>query len=539
MTSQLVSMEDVFSDFSAFVGKANGMFGFNSSESENDYSQYINDPVGFMFDVLKEEYLTDDTQELMQSVADNKVTLGKSGNGTGKSYSSARIAIWFFKTRPRGQVYLASAPPITNLTNILFGEIFTVVARHPHLFEGYRTKTMEIKRSAGSFLAGLSIPSSGTKEQRIAKFSGKHAPDGVLFVNDEASAIPDEVFQGEDTCASDDKSRMLAIFNPHNRSGWTYRAERDGQANVVHLSALNHVQVVTGRDDITSGAVTRNTTVLRINQWTRPLVDGEEKGSGTFELPDYLIGVTCVNQKGEALPPLVAGHYKIVEPSFSTIVLGEYPSAGTNSLVNQDWVDLARTRYDQWVSSHGETAPEYVSANVGADIAEYGVDSNCLCFRYGGFVPPLITWGGVNVKQTEGRIASEVSGKEISRINVDATGLGAGVAPHLKGESLPAVPVKVAESPVGDCDLGKFALLNDELAWRVREWFAGDTAMLPPDEQLMEEILAYTYHVGDDGKVRVSPKSVIKDLLKRSPDKFDSLKLTFYETGAFSGLDLS
>lgn len=507
--------------------------------STGTYSQYRDDPVGFCIDVLGEKYLTDDTKDLMMSVVENRVTLGKSGNATGKSFSAARIAIWFFLTRMRCQVFLAAAPPITNLTNILFGEIFSIVAKHPHLFEMMSHKSMHIQRSPDSFITGLSIPSSGTKEQRIAKFSGKHAADGVLFINDEASAVPDECFHGEETCASDDKSRILAIFNPHNRAGWTYRTERDQQANIVSLSAFNHIQVITGRDDITPGAVTRNTTLLRINQWCRPLIEGETAGSGTFELPEYLVGVECVDQQGRILPGLPEGYYKIMEPQFSTVVLGEYPAAGTNSLVNQEWIDEARTRYDQYVTQNGEVPPEYVSANVGADVAEMGNDSSCMCFRYGGFVAPMISWDQCELPVTERRMQDHCEGKPIARICVDGTGLGAGVAPHLQEENLPAVKVMVASAATDRCDLAEFALLNDQLAWRVRVWLSGDTAMLPPDEMLLEELAAYTYQIDDDGKLRVSKKSVIKDLLRRSPDRFDALKLSFYSDGKFTGSDLT
>ena len=517
-----------------FATLVNTQFG----SAKDDYSEYYDDPVGFCLDVLGDKFLTDDTKELMQSVADNQVTLGKSGNSTGKSFSGARIALWFWLARG-GQVFLAAAPPLSNLQTILFGEIFSIVQRKPELFEMCSQRSMHLQLSPNHFLTGLSIPSSGTKEQRIAKFSGKHHKNGVLFINDEASAIPDEVFAGEETCASDDESRILAIFNPHNRAGWTYRTERDKQANVVSLSALNHIQVVTGRDDITPGAVTRNKTLLRINQWCRPLVSGEIAGPGTFELPDYLVGITCIDQQQNILPGLQPGFYKIVEPQFSTVVLGEYPAAGTNSLINQEWIDAARTRYDQWVLVHGENHPEFVRGTIGVDIAEMGNDSSCMCFKYGGFVAPFISWEKCEIPVTESRIKEHCEGKDISRINVDGTGLGSGVAPHLQLDNYPAVKVMVAGAVTKDCELGHFFQLNDQLAWEVRDFLAGDTAMLPPDEYLLEELAAYTYRIDDKGKIRVSPKDVIKDLLRRSPDKFDSLKLNFYNDGKFADRDLS
>jgi len=57
--------------------------------------------------------------------------------------------------------------------------------------------------------------------------------------------------------------------------------------------------------------------------------------------------------------------------------------------------------------------------------------------------------------------------------------------------------------------------------------------MLPPDELLIEELHTPTYEV-ENGKVRVMKKSIIRDLLKRSPDRADALCLTFAPGGFFS-----
>ena len=62
--------------------------------------------------------------------------------------------------------------------------------------------------------------------------------------------------------------------------------------------------------------------------------------------------------------------------------------------------------------------------------------------------------------------------------------------------------------------------------------------MLPPDEMLVEELATPTYEV-TNGKVRVMKKDVMRDLLKRSPDRADGLCLTFARGGFFAGCDLT
>jgi hypothetical protein len=60
-------------------------------------------------------------------------------------------------------------------------------------------------------------------------------------------------------------ARLLVMFNPRAELGEAYRMARDGRANVVRLSAMNHPNVLAG-EDIIKGAVTRETTVRRINE---------------------------------------------------------------------------------------------------------------------------------------------------------------------------------------------------------------------------------------------------------------------------------
>ena len=54
--------------------------------------------------------------------------------------------------------------------------------------------------------------------------------------------------------------------------------------------------------------------------------------------------------------------------------------------------------------------------------------------------------------------------------------------------------------------------------------------MLRPDEDLVEELATPTYEV-INGKIRVMKKETMRELLRRSPDRADSLCLTFYEPG--------
>ena len=501
--------------------------GLNLSLGESDvnFTQYQQDPVGFSEQVL-EETLTDDVKVLMESVRDYPITVARSANATGKTHGAARVAIWFFQVYRDSQVYTAAAPPQANLEKLLWGELGGLIEKHPDLFKSNTIKNLHIERSAQSFITGVSIPSSGTAVQRQAKFSGKHAPH-LLFIVDEGDAVPDEVFTAIESCLSGGHGRLLVMFNPRAEQGEVYRMERDGRANVVSLSAFNHPNVISGEDTI-PGAVDRSTTVRRIHQWCRPLTDREQPDSNCFELPDFLVGAMALDQSGKQLPPLQPGHYKITEQAFSYMVLGRYPTQSSIQLISREWINRARARWDTYVADHGEIPPECTKSIMGLDIGEYGADSNVACFRYGGYVAPLISWGGVDTAVTGDRAAEEYKSRSVLRCCVDATGIGAGVAPHMRRNGCNAVAVKVASSPTEKTELGEFTLLRDQLWWSCREWLRTDSgAMLPPDEDLIEELLIATYEI-PSGKIKIMKKAVMRDLLKRSPDRADALCLTFF-----------
>lgn len=491
---------------------------------------YARDPVGFSRDVLGDT-VTADVAEAMLSVRDNPVTIARSANGVGKTHGAARLAVWFFRCFPGAQVYTAAAPPEDNLKRLLWGEIGALVQRRPEAFADCTVGAMHIAASAQSFITGVAIPTSGTPAQREAKFSGKHAPY-LLFIVDEGDAVPEEVYRGIESCMSGGHARLLVMFNPRHEAGILYRKERDRQARVVELSAFNHPNVTSG-EDIYPGAVTRETTVRRLSEWSRPVLDGERVDAECFEVPEFLVGATAPRMDGGEYPPLAPGWRRITTPSLAYMTLGRYPAQGETALISRAWIDAARARWDAYVARNGERPPEFTAPVLGLDVAEFGVDANCLTARYGGFTARPRRWNGMDPDTTASRGAGYAVDLNSRVVNVDATGVGAGVAPAiLRRSGRQAVGVKVASSPTkraqqNGVDLGEFALLRDQLWWSVREWLRTDAgAMLPPDESLVEELATPTYDFRS-GKIRVMDKDAMRALLKRSPDAADSLCLTF------------
>lgn len=505
--------------------------------------RYQKRPASFGHDFFGHNY-TNDVKRLMQSVVKNPITVARSSTGTGKSHSASAMAIWFYKVFKDSQVYVTAAPPLDNLRNILWGEILDVTQKHAEHFANDRITDLRIARSSRSFITGVTIPMTGTAAERKAKFAGKHSSH-ILFIVDEGDAVPYEVYEGIEGCMSGGMARLLIMFNPRAQTGPIFEMEAKNRASVIHLSAFRHPNVVTGKDVI-PGAVNRDTVVRRINEWTRPLIEGEDSETSTcFAIPDYLVGVVAKSLSGDDYPPLPGGSRVIIEPAFSYMVLGEYPSQADNQLISREWIDAARKRWDDWVAVHGETPPSDTPPRMGLDVAEYGTDFNVPVLRYGSYMARIRRiWQGVDTPITADIAADICSHYGVTMLMVDGTGSGSGVASMIKRQrsGMRAISVKVANSPGNflRTELGEFYQLRDQLWWAVREWLRdpSNNAMLPPEPLLIEELLCPSYTV-HNGKIYIMKKDDMRAKLRRSPNYADALALTFVPSERAKVLTLS
>jgi len=502
-----------------------------SADDFVEYSHYQDDPVGFMKDELQVT-MTEDIITLCNSVRDNKITIARSANATGKTFIAGRIAPWFFKAFPGSKVYTAAAPPESNLKRVLWGEIGSVVYEYPDMFVNDKVTTMHIERNPDSFITGVTIPMTGSPEQREERFSGKHAPF-LLFIIDEGNAVPQEVYKGIESCMSGGYVRLLILFNPRTSDGPVSLMERQDEANIVVLTAFNHPNVKTGRD-IIPGAVTREVTVDRINRWSRELVEGEDTAEECFEVPDFLVGETAIAPNGENHPPLQPGWRKVTEPAFYYMVLGIYPPQSENQLISRSAIADARTRWDIYVSQNGEVPPEGVRPIAGLDIAEFGKDSNAFAMRYGGWVPKIETWGDVD-PIASGDVAAQLHKQNRTLVTfVDGIGIGAAVAPYMRRKNCVASSIKVSMKPTKKLEMDEFYQLRDQLWWELKKWLENEEsiAMIPPDVRLVEELSIPSYMKDRrSGKIKVTDKDTMRDKLKRSPDRAEALMFTFFNEG--------
>jgi len=524
----------------------------------NPYSKYADDPVGFCEEELGCT-LTDDIITMMEAVRDYRVVIAISGNAPGKTFAAAHMAHWFYKCLPNSQVILtAPHPGEDNLKRKLWGEIEKVFGHNPMVFKDDRIVTLEISPKADNrdrqyrhFIQGITLPQSGSEEEKISKLSGSHA-DNIMYILDEGDAVPEWAFKAIDSSMSGGNARLLIMYNPKRKAGAAYKKIRSGQAHVVRLDVLKHPNVLTGKIIVPGGAVTREQTVKRINEWTEPLPKEYKPDATCWEIPDFLVGATAISDSGKEFPPLEKEWRKIKDAEFYYMVLGEYPAEGSDQLIAQADIDKAVSRWKIFVAEHGKEHD--IRPVMGCDVADKGPDENVAFLRYGEFIDEARSFNGVDPDKGADLFADICIEENVLFANVESDGLGMGVAPHMsrigyfrcefceknfrddqvsscpdcekpmKWHWIDARRVIMSSGPTEEGpEIGRFKNMRDQLWWQLREWLRTDPgAMLPPDDKLLEELAIPTYEV-KLGYIRISSREDIVGLLGRSPDRASAL----------------
>jgi hypothetical protein len=165
-------------------------------------------------------------------------------------------------------------------------------------------------------------------------------------------------------------------------------------------------------------------------------------------------------------------------------------------------------------------------------VARFGDDRTALVIRQAHKVIHIDSWKGLDIAQTTGRVMDAYRMKMFDAICVDAIGLGAGVADHLRAYRVPSVAINVAESASSD---EMYHRQRDELWFKLRALF--EERICGFDEscnprmvaELEQDISDIHYNFSPSGRRIVESKDDMKKRshLKRSPDLGDALCMTF------------
>lgn len=435
---------------------------------------YRDRPVAFVEDLLLANYpgfkLEDWQKRFLKAVARGERRISvRAGHGVGKSAACAWALIWFMFTR-YPQKSVLTAPTQQQLFDALFAEVKRWVNELPKFMrdqvEVYSDR-IELKASPeNSFMSART-----SSAERPEALSGVHS-DHVLLVVDEASAVPEAVFEAATGSLSSFTATMILISNPTRNSGLFFKTHHQLSQQWFRM----HVSCVGSR-----------------------LVS-----------PDFVKQI--VDTYGET------------SSAYHVRVLGEFAPREDDVLIPAELVDAAMGR--DVVLDTGEPLV------YGLDVARFGDDRSVLLKRQGNVVIEYRAWSGADLMQTVGRVMNEAATDKPAEIMVDSIGLGAGVADRLREQGLNVRDVNVAEVSALNPTAAK---LRDELWLTVKDWLGKRTCRLPKSDELRGELVGPTYTFLSNGKIKVEAKSDMKRRGLRSPDIADALCLTFAGGAALVG----
>lgn len=441
--------------------------------------EYWDDPVRFVEEVLGAKPLPYQ-RDFLNAIARNERKISiRSGHGTGKSTSASWAMLWFLLLRFPNKV-VVTAPTSGQLFDALFAELKRWISELPEQLQQMLTvKSDRVELTAAPSEAFISARTS--RAETPEALAGVHS-DNVLLVVDEASGVPEKVFEAAAGSMSGHSATTVLLSNPTRSSGTFFESQ------------------------------TRMSDSWWTQRWScvdSPLVSDE-----------------FVQEMRE--------RYGEESNAFRIRVLGEFPLSDDDTIIPYHLVESAVHRD---LEVHEDTPSVW-----GLDVARFGTDKTALCKRQGPIVTEIRSWRGLDLMQTVGRVVAEYEGLPPSaqprEILVDSIGVGAGVVDRLHEMGLPVRGVNVSETP----SLKEtYMNLRTELWFKTKGWLENRSCKLPENEQLMAELTSIKYSFTSSGKMKAESKDEMRKRGLGSPDLADALCLTMASeaTTALSGAVMS
>ena len=441
-----------------------------------EFERYGNDPVGFIRDVLGGDPWEAQV-DIAEAVRDHAMVVVRSANAVGKDWTAARLALWWVYAR-RG-LALVTGPTDRQVREVVMGEVARAFSKARDLPGELYTNSLRLGREE---TAGI-LAFTSTEASRLTGF---HAPR-VFAVLTEAQAVEDFAWEGLLSCATGAEDRLLAVGNPLSPSGRFYTASRGSGWHSLRISANDHPNLTDGRQVIPGGPSDAFVRRMAVEYGT---------GSGTYRAR----------------------------------VEGEFPDEGEEGLFRRSWLEDAVARWSPEASG---------CPFVAVDPARYGPDSTCIATLRGDVVTTIDAWKRADLMETVDRVRRRLeeldirSGSSEGTVTVDTVGLGAGLADRLAELGYPVVYFNGGESAR---ESGRFLNCRAEAYWRLRQQLEAGGLALPPDEKLLDELMAVRWRETPDGRIRIEDKAGLKTRLGRSPDRADAVVMAVWAATALHPL---
>lgn len=396
-----------------------------------------------------------------------------SGHGVGKSALVSWLVLWAFSTFPgtRGVITANTENQLKTKTWVELSKWFRLfIARE--LFDLQATR---LSARDPAEAAEWRIDQVAWSDRNTEAFAGLHNQGKrIIVVFDEASAIPDIIFETTEGALTDKDTQILwFVFGNPTRNTGRFRECFAGGKH--HLNWLCHTV------DSRTVKITNKDQILK---WERAY--GEDS--------DF----------------------------FRVRVRGLFPRVGAMEFISRALAEEASVRevetnkYDPFV--------------MGVDVARFGDDESVIWFRKGRDArtyPPL-TFRGTDTMTLAGKVAEQYLAHRADAVFVDGGGVGGGVIDRLRQLNVPVIEVQFGASPDNlnaDEPNVSYANKRAEIWGAMKYWLKGGA--IPEDKELLEGISGVMYGFNGNNAIQLERKQDMKKRGLSSPDRADALALTF------------
>ena len=438
---------------------------------------YIDHPVEFAIDILKVQP-TLEQQAVMNDVAKFPMVSVKSGHGVGKSTLESWIIWWYISTRPYPKI-LCTAPTKHQLHDILWAEVSKWKRNSKSLDEDFEWTSEKIYLK-GSQEEWFAIARTSNKPDAL---QGTHA-EHVLIIIDEASGVPDIVFEPVLGSMSTIDAKLLMCGNPTQLAGFFYESH------------------TTKRELYKTHTIDGSKCERVDKNYVQTIIDMFGKDSDVYRVR----------------------------------VAGEFPKSNPDSFIG---LDIIRTEK--------KVIDVVESIDLGVDVARYGDDESVVATTYNkSQVERLNVFKHNDTMKLTGQIVNIIKMLNLKyplitvRVKIDCDGLGVGVYDRLKE----VIVEKNLKAKAIECHFGGKGgkVSYDEpieyynstgIMWgTLRSKLKNNEITIPNNEELIKQITNRKYFINSDGTIKLERKEDMKKRNVHSPDRADAVVLSLYEPQA-------
>ena len=462
-----------------------------------DMGRFYADPVGFVYyayewgkgelagfdgpDKWQREWLADVGRQVLERKFDgvNPVSPIRkstaSGHGIGKSALVGMAIDWIASTRPhcRGVV---TANTFEQLQNKTWAQIALWTKRciTSHWFD---VSASALWMRHKQYPESWRVDGQTCREENSEAFAGLHAVNSTPFyIFDEASAIPDTIWEVAEGGTTDGEPMWFVFGNPTRNTG--------------------RFRECFGKERA---------------RWTTDQID-----SRTCKLPNKELIAEWEKSYGED------------SDFFRVRVKGIFPRAGNSQFIPSDLVSQAAGR-----ELHS-TAYSFAPKVLGVDVARFGMAQTVFVLRQGLKVLGLWKYRGKDLMWTASRSIELSEEHKPDAVFIDDTGLGGGVTDRMRQLGYRPVAVNAGKTATNE---ERYYNKRVEMWGDMRDWLESG-GCIPDDMELRTDLEGPEYGFDAKQRLQLEKKEDMARRGLASPDCADALALTFaYKVRVLTALE--